>query len=188
MSKPPIPPMPALPEVAIVPCLFLMPGLVHCAPEPMWLTTILGSCVAVCLWDAARRCGGMNHFILPRCNTKTPSARYGDVAIDLLVEKMMGLGCRIPDLRAKIFGGAAVLPFGASADTVGDSNVRIAEEFLHQREIPIVVARTGGTKGLQVRFHTESGDVLIRSVAPTSARRLYPADEAPPGRARRRHD
>jgi chemotaxis protein CheD len=167
-----------LPDAAPPRGLFLMPGSVHCAPEPLWVTTILGSCVAVCLWDAVRRCGGMNHYLLPRCNVKEPSARYGDVAIDMLLDGMVGLRCRIQDLRAKIFGGAALLPFGATADKVGNGNVRLAQELLHQRQILIVASRTGGTSGVQVRFNTESGDVLIRSIASGSAVRPCPADRA----------
>ncbi len=154
--------------------VFLMQDTIYCAPEPTWIATVLGSCVAVCLWDAARHCGGMNHYLLPRCNVPEPSARYGDVAVDLLVEGMLGMGCRVGNLQAKIFGGAAVLPYGAVADTVGDGNVRVAREILARWRIPIVVSRTGGTNGLQVRFDTESGDVLIRGISSGHSLRSCP--------------
>ncbi len=145
--------------------VFLTPGNLHCATEPSRVTTILGSCVAVCLWDRALRAGGMNHYVLPYRRDDSVSARFGDVAIERLVEEMLVLGCRGTSLRAKVFGGAAVLPFTAGGDPVGDQNVRLALERLSQRGIPVIARRTGGRSGLLIRFFTDSGDVLVRRVA-----------------------
>ncbi len=83
------------------------------------IITVLGSCVAVCLWDAHEHVGGMNHYLLPRRMEKLASLRFGDVAIDQLVDGMTELGCGIGNLRAKIFGGAELLALGATGDTVG---------------------------------------------------------------------
>ncbi len=146
--------------------VFLSPGAIHVAHEPTVISTVLGSCVAVCLWDRRRAAGGMNHFLLPRCLGGSPSPRYGDIAIDALVDGMAALGCRIPDLRAKVFGGAAVLPFGAHADTVGAQNVGVALAMLRQRGIPVIARRTGGLRGLLIRFHTVPGGVMVRELAP----------------------
>jgi len=97
--------------------IFLPPGAICCPAEPAVVSTILGSCVAVCLWDGRRQLGGMNHFLLPRCGQSQPSPRYGDVAVSRLLAALERLGCRPADLRAKLFGGAAVLPYGSHADT-----------------------------------------------------------------------
>ena len=144
--------------------IFLPPGAICCPAEPAVVTTILGSCVAVCLWDQQRRIGGMNHFLLPRCGEAPPSPRYGDVAFSRLLAAMERLGCKPTNLRAKVFGGAAVLPFGMEADTVGAQNVSVALEALHAQGIPVLARRTGGQCGLFLRFHTALGRVMVREL------------------------
>jgi chemotaxis protein CheD len=145
--------------------VFLPPGVVHCTAVSSRVTTILGSCVAVCLWDKVRRVGGINHFILPYRRDDRPSTRFGDIAIARLVEEMRQLGCDLGSMRAKVFGGAAVLPFASGGDPVGEQNVRVAIERLREHGIPVVAQRTGGRTGLLIRLFTESGDVLVRRVA-----------------------
>jgi chemotaxis protein CheD len=144
--------------------IFLPPGAICCPAEPAVVSTILGSCVAVCLWDRRRRLGGMNHFLLPRSGPATPSPRYGDIALARLLSAMERLGCRSADLRAKVFGGAAVLPFGMQADTVGSQNVSVALEMLRVHGIPVLARRTGGQRGLFLRFHTAAGRVMVREI------------------------
>jgi len=145
--------------------VFLPPGAVHCTEVPSRVTTILGFCVAVCLWDNVRQVGGMNHYILPYRRENRPSPRFGDFAIARLVEEMRRLGCNQDPLRAKVFGGAAVLPFASGGDPVGDQNVRVALERLHVHGIPVIARRTGGRSGLLIRLFTQSGDVMVRRVA-----------------------
>ncbi|HET8995272.1 MAG TPA: chemotaxis protein CheD [Acetobacteraceae bacterium] len=128
------------------------------------ISTVLGSCVAVCLWDKVLYAGGMNHFLLPLCKGGPPSPRYGDIAVAMLLENMAALGCRMDNLRAKVFGGAAVLPFGAQ-ETVGTQNLAIALAVLQQHGVPVVARRTGGQRGLFLRFHTTAGRVMVRELA-----------------------
>jgi chemotaxis protein CheD len=145
--------------------IFLSSGTLFCAPTPSVIITVLGSCVAVCLWDAHEHVGGMNHYLLPRRMEELASPRFGDVAITQLVDGMTELGCRIGSLRAKVFGGAEVLPFGARGDTVGNQNVRIALEQLRRHGIPILTRCTGGRTGMLIRLYSETGDVAVRRVA-----------------------
>ena len=147
-------------------------GDIHCSADTKTLTTVLGSCVAVCLWDKVRGFGGMNHFVLPNDRHHERSARYGDVAIDELEAGLLRLGCRIEDLQAKVFGGAAVLPFGGG-ETVGSNNVHLALERLHRDRIRITAQRTGGILGLQVRFQTRTGDAFVRHI-PAGLRGTFP--------------
>lgn len=149
--------IPPVPEVQVS----LMQGDLHFCAEPKILVTVLGSCVAVCLWDKVRCIGGMNHFVLPIDLNGEGSARYGDVAIDELKAGLLRLGCRIGDLQAKVFGGAAVLPF-AGGQTVGSNNVQLALERLRRDRIRIAAQRTGGMVGQQVRFHTRTGEAFVR--------------------------
>jgi chemotaxis protein CheD len=140
-----------------------MPGEVHFTAQPTIVATVLGSCVAVCLWDRVRSIGGMNHFVLPWDPNGQVSARYGDIAMNELEAGILRLGSRQGDLQAKVFGGAAVLHF-AGTQSVGASNVGYALERLSQARIRVTAQRTGGTQGQQIQFHTGTGDVLFRYI------------------------
>jgi len=145
------------------PDIYLVAGDVFCCVEPSVLSTVLGSCVAVCLWDRRRGAGGMNHFVLPSDPAGRHSSRYGDVAMDTLMAGLMKLGCRITDLEAKVFGGAAVLPSDRD-ETIGGINVRHALQRLQRDGIPVTAQRTGGLAGKQVRFHTATNEIFIRAI------------------------
>lgn len=153
--------------------VFLLPGAIHIGAEPALVTTVLGSCIAVCLWDRFAGLGGMNHFVLPADTEGDGSARYGDAAIDRLVDGLRALGGRPANLRAKLFGGAAVLPVlpGPAGDgaTVGERNLQMAQARLAHYRIPVVAQRTGGSSGLVIRFHTATGQVILRTVASNAA-------------------
>jgi chemotaxis protein CheD len=155
-----------------LPKIFLTPGTLYFTSEPTVVTTVLGSCVAVCLWDRTIGCAGMNHYVLPNGEPGEHGLRYGNVAIEQLGEGMRRLGCDPENLRAKIFGGATVLPFGASKDTVGSKNVRVALEWLKHHSIPVVARRTGGKNGLLIRLHTKTGRVMVRKIPPGAGIRV----------------
>jgi chemotaxis protein CheD len=152
-----------------------MQGEVFVSTEPKILMTVLGSCVAVCLWDRVRRVGGMNHFVLPRDPRGENNTRYGDVAIEELESGLLWLGCKAADLQAKVFGGAAVLAV-RGGEAVGTSNVRLALTWLDRHRIPVVARRTGGTLGQQIRFNTATGEVLFRYLAHSPHTTPMPAD------------
>ena len=142
----------------------LMAGDCRFSAEPRVLVTILGSCVSVCLWDQQRGIGGMNHFVLPTDYGRHGSARYGDVAINELQTGLLHLGSQLADLQAKLFGGAAVLPYAGYS--VGLQNVTFAMKRLSRDGIPVIAQRTGGTLGQQIKFNTRTGDVLFRHLRP----------------------
>ena len=150
--------------------VFLLPGAIHIATEPTLVTTILGSCIAVSLWDPVRRAGGMCHFVLPGDLGGGSSLRYGDAAINRLVEGLVSLGCRIRDLRAKVLGGADVLPVSTAAVTVGARNLQMALGRLRHHGVPVVAQRTGGRSGILIRMLTESGEVMVWRAGTITAR------------------
>lgn len=156
---------PARPDIRRI---FLSPGEVACAAAPTLITTVLGSCVAITLWDRERRVGGINHFVLPPGKLTRSSARYGDVAMAELLEGMKRLGSRPSDLEAKVFGGAGVLAVGHQG-SVGAANVQFALETLERHEIPIVAERVGGQRGRLLVFNTETGDAFVRWLAESEA-------------------
>jgi len=140
----------------------LFPGHLFCEREPQLVSTILGSCVAVCLWDKRLRFGGMDHHMLPtRPANAEPSLRYGDVAVPELVRRMLDHGSHLMDLQAKMFGGACVL--GAPGDyAVGRRNAEVAIAELYRHGIPLVACRLSGTEGVAVLLCTGCGDVWVR--------------------------
>jgi chemotaxis protein CheD len=144
---------------------YLLPAdlAVENGDAPRTMMTILGSCVAVCLWDRRGRCGGMNHYLLPRRSPNVEATpRYGDVAIPLLVTKLLALGASRQNLRAKIFGGAHVLP-GVRADgrSLGADNVDVAIQLLHDEGVQTVSEDVGGTRGRKLAFNTVDGTALV---------------------------
>jgi chemotaxis protein CheD len=148
-----------------VPIVYLLPGEL-CAvggDAPRTLTTILGSCVSVCLWDRRGRGGGMNHFLLPRRGPGVArSGRYGDAAVSMLVSKLLGLGAEREDLRAKVFGGGHVLAsVPAGGRTLGGENVQVALAALREEGVTMVSEDVGGTRGRKLAFNTVDGTALV---------------------------
>lgn len=147
-------------------------GEFYCSAQPVTISTILGSCVAVCLFDEIARCGGMNHFVLPQATSRLDcDGRCGDLAVPRLVREMTAAGAAPSRLRAKIFGGATS-PWTPrdSRFAVGVANVAMARRRLMELGVPIIAERTGGAHGVRVYFDTWSGGVRVRLVARTSLR------------------
>ncbi len=125
------------------------------ADPEMLLTTILGSCVSVCLWDSHARLGGMNHILLPGGGgTDLYEAAVGANAMELLINGMLKAGARRDWLEAKIFGGARMI---AARSDIGARNGAFVTEFLERENIPLMGQSLGGTQGRRVQFWPESG-------------------------------
>jgi chemotaxis protein CheD len=150
------------------PSHFLYPGAIFIHPEPHLVTTVLGSCVSVCLWDRATRIGGINHFLLPLWNGEGLSTpRYGNIAIDRLIARMLHLGCRRESMIAKIFGGAAMWSNPCGLITIGERNVTLARQVLQTQRIPIFSSEVGGGVGRKIIFDTGTGQVRLRRCVPS---------------------
>jgi chemotaxis protein CheD len=145
--------------------VYLHPGQLFASREPHTVTTILGSCVAICLWDPVRRVGGANHYLLPQAvGDGLASTRFGRAAIESLLERVQALGSRRQDLRAKVFGGACVIEAFAQRSHLGTENADLGLEILRCEGIPVVATDVGGRRGRKVIFHTDSGLVLVRLI------------------------
>jgi len=142
--------------------LYLAPGRLYASADRVCVTTILGSCVAVCLFDPDQHVGGINHFLLPDGFPASP--RFGDAAVPLLIQNVLAKGAHRPALRAKLFGGACVLEAFRSADPLGAKNVRVARERLQAEGIPIVAEDTGGDHGRKLVFDLQTGDAWVRAI------------------------
>ena len=144
---------------------FLYPGAIFLNPEPYLITTILGSCIAVCLYDPVLRIGGMNHYMLPLWNGQgLASPRYGNIAIKKLIDNIESLGSSRSNLKAKIFGGAEIISTNISQFMIGERNINIARDLLHEERIPIVASSVGGKYGRKIIFDTLNGEVRQKYV------------------------
>ena len=142
---------------------FLFPSTLFVEPLPHRVLTILGSCVAVCLYDERLKYGGINHYMLPWWDGKgMPTPKYGDVAIERLIQKMISLGSYQEHLVAKIFGGANQHSAVESGISVGGRNVITAENILKNYNIKILSRNTGGDRGRRILFHTQTNQVFMK--------------------------
>lgn len=146
--------------------VYLHPGQFHVSSEPTAVTTILGSCVAVCLWDPALGIGGMNHYLLPYwAEGAAASPRYGNVAVQRLIESLLALGCVKERLVAKLFGGGCVIDaFREGESRLGIKNLGVARALLAEAGIQIVGEDVGGRHGRKLIFQTDDGVVWVKSL------------------------
>jgi chemotaxis protein CheD len=131
------------------------------------LVTIVGSCVAVCLWDSAHRVGGMSHYLLP----EAPLAQarpakpwsYGDLALPELMRQLEAIGSAPSFITARVFGGAAI---ANRNDTRGPGarNAAFARDWLAGRGIKVVAQDLGGRRGRNLVFDTDTGEVAVRAL------------------------
>lgn len=145
---------------------YLLAGNLFVHEQPHQVTTVLGSCVSVCLWDCLQRIGGINHFMLPFWNGEgLASPKYGNIAIAKLIERLCDLGSGKRNLRAKLFGGGVVLNVSNPFMNIGERNVQLAEDVLRKEGIPILSADTGGNVGRKIIFNTGTGMVLVKRLS-----------------------
>lgn len=135
--------------------------------EDLVLSTLLGSCIAVCLLDSYNMVAGMNHFMLPSAVRTTnilleEDARYGVQSMELMINEMMKLGADRKKLKAKVFGGGKVL--GNTITGVSDSNIEFAFNFLEMENIPVLAKNVGGDFGRKIYFYPETFDVYVKKI------------------------
>ena len=135
--------------------------------KDIMLSTLLGSCVSVCLKDKVSGIVGMNHFMLPASVKKeefiiSDDARYGMYAMEKMINDMMKLGARRSSLKAKVFGGGEVL--GTKINSVSKSNIHFAMNYLKMEEIPVLSYDVGGKVGRKLYFVPETFDVFIKKI------------------------
>ena len=146
--------------------IYLHPGQLYASGESSAVTTILGSCVALCLWDPLKHIGGINHFLLPVGAAAGPnSPRFGNVAVPELIGQTVKLGAERKRLQAKLFGGANVIEaFRDRENHLGTQNVLIARELLEAEAIPVVGEDVGGYKGRKLIFLTDDGSAWVKEL------------------------
>lgn len=137
--------------------------------RPEILTTVLGSCIACCLFDPIERVGGMNHFLLAEpdsISSRDNDLSYGLFLMELLINKLMAKGALKSRMKAHIYGGANM---HAGMARIGDANTRFATSFLAAESIELVRSNTGGDCARRVEFDPVQGRARCRIVEQVEA-------------------
>jgi len=143
----------------------VLPGEYFVSAEELLIMTVLGSCIACCLWDPAARVGGMNHFMLPDPDGTENSGRYGAYAMELLINEMLKSGARRERMQAKIFGGAQVM-HNFTMMNVGERNTAFVQQYLQTERIALLASDVLDIHPRKVCFFAASGRAMVRRLAP----------------------
>ncbi len=146
------------------PAVKVLPGEYYVSTDDMVIMTVLGSCIAACIWDTRARVGGMNHFMLPDGDMVGGSGRYGSYAMELLINEMMKLGARRESMQAKVFGGGQVMA-SFTAMNVGERNTEFVMNYLQTERIPIVSKDVLDIYPRKVCFFPSTGKALVKRLA-----------------------
>ncbi len=169
------------------PTLFLKPGELHIARDPLIISTVLGSCVSVTMFSRRLRMGGICHAVLPssesaerrccpvncmKCNDKNTSFRYVDCSIIYMLGQFTMYGISKSEIEVKMFGGADMIvsTYESGFTSVAKKNIECAIRTLRQNNINLLSCDTGGIAGRKIHFNTHSGEVLLKHLK-------YKADE-----------
>ena len=142
----------------------VLPGEYFVSNEDLVIMTVLGSCIAACIWDNKVRAGGMNHFMLPDGDSADGFGRYGSYAMELLINEMLKMGARRETMQAKIFGGAAVMA-GFTTMNVGERNTKFVLDYLATERIPVVSQDVLDIHPRKVCYFPVTGKVLVKRLA-----------------------
>lgn len=152
---------------------FINPGELIFTKKPVIIKTVLGSCVAVIIFDKKKKFAGLVHYLLPVSPDKSVSTKYGDVAVPTLINKFLNAGSLIGDLEASIAGGAFIIFDQSEIFFIGDRNVDIAQKILKQNNVRIKSQNVGGEKGRKVFFDTENNQIGVQTIDGMQIEDLY---------------
>ncbi len=143
---------------------YLHPGEVCFCAEPSRVETVLGSCVAVTMWDRRRGAASICHAVLPWSNGDGGDPlRYVDSAIGRMLAALDAHGSRRQDIEVKLFGGASM--HGNNRVSVGRQNVEAALATLASQGLKPQAVDTGGAQGRKLRFDTATGEVWLKRIS-----------------------
>ena len=148
----------------------VFPGQFIITSVPTLISTVLGSCVSVCLWDKERKIGAMNHYLLPGTpEDDINNTNRGATSIRMLIRSLVNRSVNLQNLEAKVFGGCNSLYINNDYFRVGERNVEVAFEMLKQYNITLTAQHVGGSVGRKIVFNTDTGKVRMRLLHKTTA-------------------
>lgn len=142
----------------------VLPGEYFVSDENLVIMTVLGSCIAACLWDTRAQIGGMNHFMLPDGEDGIGAGRYGSYAMELLINEMLKNGARRESMQAKIFGGGQVMS-NFTTMNVGERNTQFVIDYLQTERIPLLSQDVLDIYPRKVCFFPVTGKAMVKRLA-----------------------
>lgn len=145
----------------------ILPGELFLSTEPYIISTLLGSCVSVTLFNKKYKFGGMNHYMLDKsANASYNDNKYGNNAIRNLIEKMKAADPDLKNVEAKIFGGGNVVDILNGVE-IGKNNAQIARRILNENSIPVVNEFVNKDFGLKINFNNTDHSVIVAKIQKT---------------------
>lgn len=148
----------------------LLPGEYYVTTDDEMITTVLGSCIAACIRDTERGVGGMNHFMLPETAALGVSAtesvignamRYGNYAMEHLINTILRNGGKRKNLEVKLFGGGKIIP---TLGDVGLKNVNFVLEYVDTEALTLVSHDLGDIYPRKVNYYPQTGRVRMKKI------------------------
>ena len=154
--------------------VFLQPGEYFVGDSGHRIRTVLGSCVSITLWHPARRIGAMSHFLLSHRSTRSIGpcdARYGEEAMELMMEELARRRVALSQCEGKLFGGGDMFPGLYRSDTmhVGQKNGEAARAMMARHGVKVVSESLFGVGHRQIIFDVRTGHVWMARVANAEA-------------------
>ncbi len=154
----------------------VLPGEYFVSDGNIVIMTVLGSCIAACLWDSRAHVGGMNHFMLPEGAGDDGFGRYGSYAMELLINEMLKSGARRESMQAKIFGGAQVMS-NFTTMNVGERNTKFVIDYLQTERIPLLSQDVLDIYPRKVCFFPATGKAMVKRLAHAHPEQLVPNEQ-----------
>ena len=165
---------------------YLKPGEIHFSREPIIVTTVLGSCICITMYDNHTKFAAICHAALPRSaeatnkareNNSTSQYQYVDTSIEWMIRQFEGNGIKHPDIEVKMFGGAEMFTNGTTGNrpvSVGRKNIEMALRIIEKNRLKLKAGNVGGNKGRKVIFNTFTGEVFAKFVNKTDVTMTLP--------------
>ncbi len=148
--------------------IFLQPGEIYWGDSDTRIKTLLGSCVALCIWHPTKKIGGMNHSLLPARGGSEPSgektARYIDESMEIFLEAIRNSGSKASEFHVKMFGGGDMFKnvWKKTGPSVGERNIEMAKELIAKHGFQLKAEHVGGEGHRNIIFDLWSGDVWLK--------------------------
>ncbi|KZN31874.1 chemoreceptor glutamine deamidase CheD [Pseudoalteromonas luteoviolacea] len=148
----------------------VLPGEFYVSKNDELISTVLGSCIAACVYDEKLGIGGMNHFMLPGAQNMKEitnvhsddfNCRYGNWAMEYLINEVLKNGASRDNLKVKLFGGGKII---SAMTDIGVGNIRFANAYVEEENLNLVSHDVGGPWPRKVVFHPQSGTAKVKKL------------------------
>lgn len=150
-------------------CIYLKPGEMYYADEPLVINTVLGSCVSITMYVRRLQAGIMCHCMLPASNDGIKLSeeymKYVDCALTVMQQKMQNIGADRKETEVKLFGGSDMFSSGDPSNTIGTKNINAALEILKDMNYVLMAQDTGGPFTRKLYFSIDTGTVYLRKIS-----------------------